>query len=474
MALSLGGLVGTGGICGCCGGGEGHGCYASCGCINVPVDNLTLTDSVGGITINLVQSLGGAWIGTSTYNYPGNGTCPATTVIVDYYVTQGSCNFGVTWATSSNCPTTGPYIGGIYYGSYSGTLTGSGCTPFSRSGSPPAYEAGPNSLYGYGVITTITISGTNSDCCIALCGVDCYGDGVNQPTITLWTDATKTVAAWTGTGDGNGCVLRSDIPTGTYIVTVTADGYSTYTGVVTLACLDTKTFTLGNVTAHTWHFTGCNGIDLVGVTLTITGLGAFTSGYDGKVKLNLDTGSYPWTATRSRFTDASGTASVTSCVDHTVEVPMTIASGYHCFHPSCAVPAPDTLHLTDPDNGAVTLTYNSTDLVWEGNHTVNFAAYCGSPAATGVDIRYRLGATYGSGNQYAYIAPQLLGGYPNSGGGYFSLALTGTNVLTSCEPLIYQFTSLDCDCQGGTVCLNGAEWSLWPGTGGGTTFTVTE
>ena len=386
MAFSLGGIN-----CTCCS-PSNPGCRNACGCINVP-DTLTLTDSALGLTVTLTHdtppTIGSEpeWSGSVSYSYPGLGGCAAKTVTVFYYVY--SCAVEIYWRTVTGggvCPEAGDWhTAGLNFGTISMVLTGSGCSPFAASGSIAGSGSAnkQGKFYGIGVGTTINVSGTGTSCCVKINAQDCSPSTLPGALVKVWSSSAMTTLIASGTTDATGVVLLDVVGPGTYIITAEETGYGTYAASKSFACGDIKTVTLSDASNHRWTFTGCSSAPLQNVALVVTGVCTYNTDTSGQVNLNLETGSYPWTATAPRFSGASGTKAVTSCADDFTTTAMSVAAGYHCFTGSgCAYPIADTLHATHPLFGAITLTYSSGNWVASVSYSYPGFGACGAKTVT--------------------------------------------------------------------------------------------
>jgi hypothetical protein len=134
----------------------------------------------------------------------------------------------------------------------------------------------------------------------------------------------------------------------------------------------------GSPATRTFNVTGCGAQD--GATVVVTD--AFgtatthtTSGGGHTTFTFAASGAYTWTVDAPRFATASGSFTIAaSCLPGTgpINVTLTPATGYHCLC-FCAIPVADTLNMTDPDAGAVVLTYNPASGFWEGTASGTFA-----------------------------------------------------------------------------------------------------
>jgi hypothetical protein len=137
------------------------------------------------------------------------------------------------------------------------------------------------------------------------------------------------------------------------------------------------------------NFTGAGGGSASGVTdgsgnVTFSGLAA-------------DTYTRTAVAPAARFVTTSASAAVTCGTTATLPIAFTIASGFTCGDPSfgspCSPrPVANTLFLTDPILGSVTLTFSGSS--WSGTLTVSRSSVrdsaCSNAATRNVTITYGL------------------------------------------------------------------------------------
>jgi hypothetical protein len=228
------------------------------------------------------------------------------------------------------------------------------------------------------------------NCCAApTCNVIiCVRIAANIATGVVVTakDGGTTIATGT-TQTGDGCVVLDVGMAGTYTFHVAIHAVNSHftdcDQDIAVNCGFTYEINFGIVFA-----TGCiSGVGLAGVTVSVAGYADQTTDVDGNAYYNcIPIGSYAYTITHPRFQTITGTwtAEFVLNADFGLAGP---ASGYQCMPEVCNLPVPNTLHGTDSQLGAVTITWTGT--LWEGTLTQNFAAYCGCAAKTGVTIRYR-------------------------------------------------------------------------------------
>lgn len=222
--------------------------------------------------------------------------------------------------------------------------------------------------------------------------------------------------------------------------------------------------------------TGCGGLPLPGVTITVKTLGGATvaSGVTdatGFVTLDIGTaGVYNVvgdTGTVRFNTVTNSSVSLFCGTQWNVGFSLAVASGYHCLPVTfgCAWPVKDTLQLTDSVYGSTTLAWSSTSGgIWSGTKTIFYPGYCGCAATNGPQIYYELNvngfksnvttsgigccpAPAGSGCADAGITVGALGG----GGGTYSIACWNpsggvftyieNHTMGSCSP-VFSLTNL--------------------------------
>lgn len=137
---------------------------------------------------------------------------------------------------------------------------------------------------------------------------------------------------------------------------------------------------------------GCNGTgNLVpGMTVAISGpWGIATSDVTSASPARfcgLGPGTYSYTITgHSRFATATGTFVISSPLDNngTLQIPLTPASGYHCFCAGLTYPVADTLYLSGPGiTGTVTLSWGGTHWTGSGSFAYDGTFCCGGSAGS--------------------------------------------------------------------------------------------
>ncbi len=237
--------------------------------------------------------------------------------------------------------------------------------------------------------------GGGSGCSVTICVKNCSGAAISGVTVSI--SSTPPVNGTTG---GGGCVALDVTTAGTYAISFSASGYVPFNTSVAFSCNNTFNFVLvatGSPTA-TFNVTGCCNLALPGATLTIDG-GTYTTDASGNVVLGIAAaGSYPWTVSKARFSNATGTLVVsTACGTGTGGgAALTEATGYHCgcntSTPDAVArpdPLPTTLHLTDSVYGTTTLTYSGGAGGWVGTLSVTSIPVLCCPALP-VTITYTL------------------------------------------------------------------------------------
>lgn len=299
MALSLGGLVGTGGACGCCGGTECVGdCCAPCAPCNIPITDLTLTWD-GGITqgapVTLRYGLDGfgnpQWVGTETVNIPTS--VPSLTSNVRWTV---QCGFASeieilyeNLTTGAICVTNGGFDGQLrdidhdcvsfsaHNDSGDYTSAGARCLDMIANTIPIPYV-----YYIENVYVTGPASFAVNQCCQKFRVTGCGSNGLNVATVEVYDTMGGTLLA-SGQVDGSGYVTLlwlQDCASSVYIK-----------------------------------------------------------------------------ATASRYDDNTQTATLTAGA--TTTIAMTVSSGYHCLGTACQYPVSDTLHCSYANAGSKTFTYSA-------------------------------------------------------------------------------------------------------------------
>lgn|GEM_PF-4996359 len=194
-------------------------------------------------------------------------------------------------------------------------------------------------------------------------------------------------------GDGTGATATAgvrvqccmNVPKGTHTLTVSATGFVTNTQTITTTCggVQNVAMTPNTALVRTGP-SGCPGADLPGgfTVAAIQGGVTVASGTTNDLGIAVLTipGGVPTTFEASdpvtgRFDPSSIDSDGFSpgCGVHGIDIPMTPASGFHCFpfgaffgNHACALPASDTLGLSDSRFGACTLTWDGTLGGWQG------------------------------------------------------------------------------------------------------------
>jgi len=315
-------------------------------------------------------------------------------------------------------------------------------------------------------------TGGGTPCLICVHAHSCPGANVSGATFTVKQGST-TIGTCTTDASGNCCVDVTSTGTGTYQVYISKTGYTGSNATISVTCPGTTNVDLliANSGAETLRILSpCGPSNLDGATLTING-GTYVSSGGGLISIVLPNGSYPYTISYPpRFVDITGTAVVAGCGITGIggNMTMSIASGYHCGF-GCIQPLADTLFLTDSRYGPFTLTYNGTNLDWEGGGSVSVPAICSQlgfpcPAASST-LTYLFGGAGGSIVQYtgirnidpnAYCPKPPVGNYATYG------VVSASDSLT-CPPSAFSYSWFPTAC-----ALHGAIYD------GSETITVTE
>ncbi|MHB1559310.1 MAG: carboxypeptidase regulatory-like domain-containing protein [Isosphaeraceae bacterium] len=381
----------------------------------------------------------GAWGGCCCCAATFTVSCGALLAGVTVGVSNTS-GFNTSGVTGSGGQVTLTIPGG---GDYTVTANGSSCSNYSA---PMALACGGS----YPIAC----------CCTAIiCVTDCpSGTELIGATVTIKSGSTTLGSCITADNGGNAC-CGIDIGTaGSYEVTVSATGYQTYTGTLSLTCNGTTTIALQPSTAPaTIAFTvyGCcvSGV-LAGATVTLSDGQSGVTDSTGQVSFweGLP-GTYTYSVTASRFATYTGSVTIVACSTTTanISVTMTPASGYACgpLDPNNdprPEPISTTLYLTDSVYGACTLTFDTVNNCWFGTITgANYAAGCSCPAST-FNIGYTL-YPCGDAKVLAISVSLCTYGQCLDGGWYPSsneCPGTGTTALNPCtgQPNGYYFA--DC------------------------------
>lgn len=231
----------------------------------------------------------------------------------------------------------------------------------------------------------------------------------------------------TGTTASDGCVVLNVGSPGTYTFHVAMHAVDSHY----VDCDQDFTVICGG-TYHINFFqflvTGCQaGVPLAGATVSVAGYPDQTTDAAGGTYYScIPTGSYAYTVTHPRFQTASGTW--TGDTMQQIDIGSAFpsggggvgfpgpATGYQCYPINSNLPIPNTLHATDAQLGAVTLTWNGTLGLWKGTRTINYAAdaACGCAAKTGVTVSYEW-PWVGTGDDRVRVTTRLISGCPAVG-----------------------------------------------------------
>ena len=199
---------------------------------------------------------------------------------------------------------------------------------------------------------------------------------------------------------------------------------------------------------------GCGSLVLAGVSVNLTGPG----GYDETEVTNssgvatfavTQNGTYSYTASKSRFVNATGTVTVSACNSPSFSATLSAASGYVCCS-KCPDPIAETLYLTC-DQGDVTLE-------WDGTQWVGYLAVDADVATCTSCVPDALCATTAGQVDVTFIVS-----CPTTTGGNFGLYMDCDGIERSsgvCPPdgIAYYF---DTTCTG---CFNVNVFSVGLGT----------
>lgn len=243
--------------------------------------------------------------------------------------------------------------------------------------------ADPSIMFGGFKAGADTGDGRTCGCCgtdacgVLVCVSACpTGDPVVGATVTIngFTPCT--------TGPGGCCVVNIGVG-GTYTLTVTATGYQTWSGTMTMHCSQLIPIELRPNTdppSVTFNPQGCCLASAPNTTVTLSdGQSQTTGNAGGNISFSIATaGTYTYTATSPRFDPLSGSFTIPSdCYTTTINIdlPFEASSGYICTG-WCAYPLPTTLHYSDTMYGALAIVYDGVSL-FIGNGVASYAGGCG-------------------------------------------------------------------------------------------------
>lgn len=272
---------------------------------------------------------------------------------------------------------------------------------------------------------------------------------------------------------GNCCYDVSGTGSGTYVVEASETSRTGSAKTVSVTCDGTTNVTLYTASTSqdlTLSANGCNsGAPIEGAEITING-GTYTTGASGGVNIALPSGTYSYTITvpGGRWATYNGTVTSYVCSSGgSFGASMSPATGYRCFC-GCTFPVSETLYLTDPVVGTITMTYDSGAFKWKGTKTgFSFGGYCFCPAAGSITVNYELQIPFGSCQLSAIYNVNAITGCPENQVPAVSINLGFMTSPSSCPDTFSVSCTLGaCACPGGTTCR------LWGA--GPTTFTLTE
>lgn len=320
-----------------------------------------------------------------------------------------------------------------------------------------------------------------------VCVQTCAGVPIIGATITVGSLPSATSA----TGGCRGFCLDALGGAGSYLVTVSATGYITYSNTRAMTCGGTIFVSLlpvGSTPTATFTITGCCSLLLPNALVTIGG-NVYTTNSSGQVVIAItDPGTYPWSVAKTRFVTQTGSLTVSACLGGGAVFNLTLvpATGFHCcpakIHPSTvkiADPIPDTLFWTD-SFGTTTLTYNAGTSAWLGSITVSITGHCFCQTRN-VKINYTFGPSCTNNAGYGAITlsdPSCACPCPcdpvsdpthcipglNTGGPLGTV----TETLSATVPLNYSLSST------ATTCTNGTTFAYDYLQPGGVSLTITE
>ncbi len=265
----------------------------------------------------------------------------------------------------------------------------------------PVGGAGPTSTPGaFNAWTGCGCCGDNHSCPIIICVEACDGTPLVGVLVTIKNGTTTITSCVTHIGaDGKACCGVDIGDPGTYTIEVGGGaGCFSYKRRRKFECNTKYTIKIKCTTPTvTFIVTGCCGDPLPDATVTFDGV-EYTTDADGKAFIGVtDPGTYSWTIHKNRFTDVTGTETLTSCqANANISRLLSPDSGYHCGPKTSGPnpdPVPNTLVLTDTVWGGTFLTYSPTLFGgpgWNGHLTVAFPGICAFCPPANVTISYRV------------------------------------------------------------------------------------
>lgn len=286
-----------------------------------------------------------------------------------------------------------PYSWTKYVETAAGTLTATSIT-----GTSNAYEMnGRTGLSGkYARLYPDAFGGfrfTAKNCCTPSCtgtltvNVKCGGVNVVSATVTITQGATS----YSGSTNASGNVTFTPGISGTWDITVSKSGLTTYTSTFSWSCttatVNVAMSSPSNVLSG--NVKGCNTTGLSGVSITLkqgaTTLGTATSDASGNYSITFawSSGSLTYEATKSRFSNfTSGTFTPSGCnLTTTSNFTMSPATGYRCIVCGGANPISETLFNSTPSGNTVTMAYTASTAPggpgWEATETISGRIWTG-------------------------------------------------------------------------------------------------
>lgn len=241
----------------------------------------------------------------------------------------------------------------------------------------------------------------------------------------------------------------------------------------------------GGCAKITFNVTGCGGLPLpdASVTLTLGGSTVASGTTDAAgvfATMELGSGTYSWSVSKTRFVTETGSVTIT-CPDddQVVDVALSAAEGYvcTCLSDNCPDPLPTTLELADSYLG-ITVALVWDGFKWEGSGVFEFdgcgGGITGCDGAESVPITY----TFCEGGTFAHVTwgTSLIVNLccPIAGSETCSrnLVLVNGAYEPDCNPFVFS-TGFTLPHVGAT----GTPYSVTSGgfcVAGGTTITITE
>lgn len=224
-----------------------------------------------------------------------------------------------------------------------------------------------------------------SKCCTASCtgnltvNVKCGGVNVVSASVTITQGATS----YTGSTNASGNVTFTPGISGTWDITVTKSGITTYNSTFSWSCTTTTLNVVMSSSSNvvSGNVKGCNSANLSGVAITLkqgaTTLGTATTDASGNYSITYtwSSGSVTVEGVKSRFNNYTSSSFTPSGCNLTTGHSFTMSpatgsgSGYRCIDCGGASPVLETLTNTPPFGSSHSMVYATS--TWSGTNVLN-------------------------------------------------------------------------------------------------------